>query len=201
MKNRILFTLIGCLIGWGGVRAQGSVGIKTNLLYGAYTQTPNLGVEIGLGRHTTLDISGGYNPWKLDNDGGRKRLVHWLVQPEFRYFFCNRFGGHFLGVHALYSQYNIGGHNLPLLFGKGSKEFRYEGSAYGSGITYGYQFLLGRRWNLELSVGAGVVRMDYDKHDCINCGRKVGRERKTYYGPTKAAVSLIYIIKSKKGRK
>lgn len=199
---RIIFyiTLL-CLIATGSVQAQGSVGIKTNLLYGAYTYTPNLGIEIGLGRHMTLDISGGYNPWNLKNGGDSKKMVHWLVQPELRYFLCNRFGGHFFGVHGLYSLYNIGGHELPMLFEKGSKAYRYEGSAYGGGITYGYQFLLSKHWNLELSIGAGVMQMEYDKHDCINCGQRQSSEKRLYYGPTKAAVSLIYIIKSGRKRK
>lgn len=199
---RVIFYIgLISLIATVSAQAQGSVGIKTNMLYGAYTYTPNLGVEIGLGKRTTLDISGGYNPWNLDNKSGNKKMVHWLVQPEFRYFLCSRFSGHFFGIHALYSLYNIGGHDLPLLFGNGSEMYRHEGMAYGGGITYGYQFLLGRHWNLELSVGAGVAQMEYDKHDCINCGQKQSREKKLYYGPTKAAVSLIYIIKSGRGRK
>lgn len=197
----IFYISLLSLIATVSANAQGSVGIKTNLLYGAYTYTPNLGVEIGLGRRTTLDISGGYNPWNLNSRGGDKKLVHWLVQPEFRYFLCSRLGGHFFGVHGLYSEYNIGGHELPMLFGKESEKYRYEGTAYGGGITYGYQFLIGKRWNLELSMGAGVVQMEYDKYDCVNCGVKQSTKSKTYYGPTKAAVTLIYIIKSGKGRK
>lgn len=183
------------------VFAQDNVGIKTNLLYGAYTYTPNLGIEIGLSRHTTLDISGGYNPWNLNSEGGKKKLVHYLLQPEFRYYTRHRFNGHFFGVHTLFSQYNIGGHELPLLFGKRSKEYRHEGVAYGGGISYGYQFSLGRFWNVELSLGAGIMQMNYDKYDCINCGQKLSSETKTYLGPTKAAVSLIYILGKRKDKR
>lgn len=57
-----------------------------------YWATPNLGVELGLGRATTLDISGNYNPFEK-NDG--KMFKHWLVQPEFRYWLCERFNGTF----------------------------------------------------------------------------------------------------------
>lgn len=86
--------------------AQGEVGIKTNLLYGGYALTPNLGVEVGLGRRTTLDLSGGYNWFNLNGkDSNNNKTVHWMVQPEFRYFLCEKFNGHFFGVHALYSQY------------------------------------------------------------------------------------------------
>lgn len=35
--------------------------LKTNLLYDA-TTTPNLGLEVSMGKHFTLDVSGNYNP-------------------------------------------------------------------------------------------------------------------------------------------
>lgn len=198
MKKQII-VLIVCLITAASASAQGEVGIKTNLLYGGYTLTPNIGLEIGLGKRTTLDISGGYNWLNLDGaKNNNKKLVHWMVQPEFRYFLCEKFNGHFFGVHALYSQYNIGGHNLPMLFGKGSKDFRHQGWAAGAGVSYGYQLMLGRSWNLEFNIGVGYAQLKYDKYNCPKCGDKVGTETKHYFGPTKAGVSLIWIINKKR---
>jgi hypothetical protein len=49
--------------------------IKTNALYWA-TSTPNLGIEVGLAKKLTLDISGNYNPWKFGDD---RQIKHWLV--------------------------------------------------------------------------------------------------------------------------
>lgn len=65
--------------------------IKTNALYWA-TTTPNLGFEIGLSDKFTLDLSGNYNPWTFSDS---KKLKHWLVQPELRFWTCERFNGHF----------------------------------------------------------------------------------------------------------
>lgn len=195
MKKLLIITIF-CLTTVAYAAAQGRVAVKTNLLYGATTFTPNLGIEIGLGRHTTLDVSGSYNWFNLkEKRNNNKKSVHWIVQPEFRYFLCEKFNGHFFGVHALYSNYNIGGHNLPMLFGKGSKAFRHEGNAYGAGLSYGYQLMLNRSWNLEFNVGVGYLHLQYDKYDCPTCGNKLGRETKNYFGPTKAGISLIYIIK------
>lgn len=177
--------------------AQGQVGIKTNLLYGTAAFTPNLGVEVGLGKRTTLDISGGYNWFNLSGSASNnKKLVHWTVQPEFRYFLCEKFNGHFFGFHGLYSQYNISGHELPMFFGKGSKDFRYEGWTTGAGVSYGYQLMLAKNWNVEFNLGLGYMYLKYDKYDCPKCGDQVeaGTSR-SYFGPTKAAISLIYIIK------
>lgn len=197
--KRLLTLLILSWTAVGSASAQGEVGMKANLLYGGYSLTPNIGVEVGLGRRTTLDISGGYNWFNLDGDkNNNKKLVHWIVQPEFRYFLCEKFNGHFFGVHALYSQYNIGGHELPMLFGKGSKDYRNEGWAAGAGLSYGYQLMLGRSWNLEFNIGVGYAQLNYDKYNCPKCGEKVGTETKHYLGPTKAAVSLIWIINTKK---
>lgn len=195
MKRLLILTTL-CLGAIGSASAQGEIGIKTNLLYGGYTFTPNLGVEIGLGKRTTLEVTGGYNPWNLNGaKNNNKKLVHWLTQAEFRYFLCEKSNGHFFGAHVLGGQYNISGHKLPLLLGKGSDDFRFEGMALGLGVSYGYQLVLAKRWNLEFNIGVGYVNMRYDKYNCPKCGDKVGTETKHYFGPTKAGVSLIYIIK------
>ena len=83
--------------------------VKTNLLYDA-TATVNLGVEVGLSPKWTLDLSGNYNGWTFNEN---KKWKHWMAQPEARYWFCERFNGHFLGAHLLGGQYNVGGIDLP----------------------------------------------------------------------------------------
>lgn len=194
--NKILILLFIVLTGLFLSGKAQKVAVKTNLLYGAYTYTPNLGMEVGLGRKTTLSFGGGYNPWNLDGTAeNNKKLVHWLGQLELRYWLCQRFNGHFFGLHALGSEFNISQHKLPLLFGKDSELYRYQGYAVGGGFSYGYQFILGKRWNLEATLGAGYVRLKYDQYKCLKCGDKVGSEKKNYIGPTNAGVSLIYIIK------
>lgn len=193
---RILLILITLCISTTGLLAQNNVGIKTNLLYGAGTFTPNLGLEVGLGERTTLDISAGYNWFNLNGTPeNNKKLIHWMVEPELRYWLCQKFNGHFFGLHALGSQYNISQHDLPFIFGKDSEKYRYEGWAVGAGLSYGYQFILGKRWNLEMNIGVGYARLRYDQYECKNCGDKVGSSSKNYFGPTKAGISLIYIIK------
>ncbi len=167
--------------------------IKTNLLYGAATLTPNLTVEVGLGHRTSLQLSGSYNPWNLkgtvEND---KKMVHAIIKPEFRYWLCERYNGHFLGADLIFSRYNVSTHDIPLLF---KKEHRYEGIAYGAGITYGYHLMLGKRWGLEFAIGAGVVRLDYDRYSCATCDKDATPAKKTYFGPTNAAINLVFLIK------
>ncbi len=61
MKKLILF---GAAISISVAISAQHVALKNNLLYDA-TTTPNLALEIGLGKKTTLDLYGGYNPFTL----------------------------------------------------------------------------------------------------------------------------------------
>ena len=79
------------------------VAIKSNLLYDV-TATVNAGIEVGLAPKWTFDLSANYNGWTFSHE---RKWKHWLLQPEGRYWFCDRFAGHFVGVHALGGQYNI----------------------------------------------------------------------------------------------
>lgn len=165
--------------------------IKTNALYWT-TATLNLGLEIGVGEKSTLDISGGYNPFNFKDD---KKFKHWMVQPEYRWWLCEKFNGHFLGVHAHYGEYNVGGIKLPFGMFPTLEDHRYQGRFYGAGGTYGYQWILGNHWNLQAAIGIGYARLDYDKYECGACGQKLKDGHRNYVGVTKAAISIIYIIK------
>ncbi len=170
-------------------------GIKTNIVYGLTTLTPNLGVEAALSPRSTLGVSYSNNPWKYKrtaNADDNRKLLHGAVSLEYRYWLCERFQGHFLGANAIYAKYNISNHNIPLLF---DKEYRYQGDAYGGGITYGYNLPAGKRWNVEFTVGVGVLRMQYDRFSCRTCDTEGNAYKKTYIGPTKLGINLVYLFK------
>lgn len=181
--------MLTCAIGMHGQEKNyymPKFAIKTNALYWA-TTTANLGFEVGLSKKLTLDVSGNYNPWEFANN---KQIKHWLVQPELRYWLCERFYGHFFGLHAHYAEANVSNLNI---FGLG--DYRYQGNIYGAGISYGYQWILNKRWSMEATVGVGYARLNFDKYNCGTCGSKIGKEHKNYFGPTKIALSIIYVIK------
>lgn len=194
MKSRFLVIFLCLVLGVVSVGAQG-VAIKTNLLYDL-TATVNAGVEVGLSPKWTLDVSGNYNAWTLSHD---RKWKHWLVQPEARYWFCDRFAGHFLGFHLLGGQYNIGGlkNGLKFLGTDFSQlsDHRFQGWMAGAGVAYGYTWVLGRYWNLEAEIGLGYIYSRYDKFECAGCGQKTETGQPHHYlGPTKAAVNLIYVF-------
>ena len=187
MKKVILLLAFAAMTASTGAQ---KVAVKNNVVYDVLA-TPNLGVELGLGRATTLDISGNYNPFEKD-DG--KMFKHWLVQPEFRYWLCERFNGHFFGVHLLGGEYNISKVKLPFGLARDGKEHRYDGWYVGGGFSYGYQWMLARKWSIEATVGVGYVRFDYDKYGCRDCSPRLESGTKNYFGPTKLGVNLIFII-------
>lgn len=189
MKKITITTLTIFLFTFSSI-AQ-NIGVKTNFAYWA-TTTPNLGLEIGLGKKSTLELAGGFNPFKFADS---KRVKHWLIQPEYRYWTCERFNGHFFGLHGHGAQFNVGGWDIPIGRLKELKDFRYQGHLYGGGLSYGYQWVMSPRWNFELNIGAGYARIHYEKYPCQSCGTMLDEGDYDYFGVTKAAVSLIYFIK------
>lgn len=174
------------------VSAQ-DLAIKSNLLYGSVVQTPNISVEWRISPKLTLDLWGAFNPFPLSKNGhgeSNRKMKHWLVQPELRYWLCESFNGHFLGVHPFYGQYNIGGVRYL-----GLSDYRRQGNVMGVGLSYGYQWILSPRWGLEGSLGIGYARMHYNVYPCTECGKRIRTENRNYFGSTRAVISIIYIIK------
>jgi hypothetical protein len=187
----ILFTI--CSLFSKPAYTQEHIAIKTNLLYGAVTYTPNLSLEYGVGERTTINLTGSINYWNMRNTLNKgEKLAHWILQPEFRYWTRQRLSGHFFGVHALYSHYNIGGKNLPMLFGKHSDNYRYEGASYGGGLNYGYSLPLTSRIALEFEIGAGYMHLDYDQYHAYKCGKFIQPDSRNYFGITKAGISFVW---------
>lgn len=179
-----------------------SLAVKTNLLYDA-TATINLGVEVALGGRSTIDISGNYNAWYTNEDANEK-IRHFFVQPEYRYYFCEVFNGHFLGAHAIVGEYNVSGEQWLLdtfkdfssmSSFKDDEASRYEGYGYGAGIVYGYDLMLSSRLNLEFTIGAGYIYFDYDRYGAGWCGTFREHTSQNYFGLTKLGISLVYLIK------
>lgn len=194
MKLGIFLLIIVMNIVTHPVCAQ-NVAIKTNILSDVFLNI-NTGLEVGLAPRWTLDLSGEVNAWTLSHD---RRWKHWAVQPEARYWFCDRFAGHFVGAHLHGGQYNIGGIDTDFsLLGtdfSSLKDARYQGWFVGAGVAYGYAWILGRHWNIEAEIGVGYSYTRYDRFRCAGCGKKVGENRPhNYFGPTKAAVNLVYLF-------
>ena len=184
---------------WGGAllslnsEAQ-DLALKTNILYDA-TATVNLGIEAALSQKWTFEVGGNYNNWVMPQ---YRRWKHWLVQPEGRYWFCNKFIGSFLGIHLHGGQYNFGNlkNNIEFLGSDFSplSDNRYQGWFVGAGVAYGYSLVLSKHWNLEFELGVGYAYTVYDRYPCADCGERLEHSDHHYLGPTKAALNLVYLF-------
>lgn len=182
--------------------AHGQFAVKTNLLYDAMT-TPNIGAEVRVGQKSTINLVYGLNAWKFDSKShGDRYAKHWVVMPEYRWWTCVPFSGHFIGAHLFGGQMNVANINLPIpgIFFSGDnltksvKDHRAQGEFIGAGITYGYQFPLSRHWNLEAEIGVGYGHVWYDRYTCGECGKKDASGRTNYAGLTKLGLSFLYIF-------
>ncbi len=178
------------------------VALKTNLLYDA-TTTPNLGIEVGVGKKNTLQLFYGLNPWKFNSDThGQRFAKHWLLMPEYRWWTCTKFNGHFIGAHLMGGEFNAASVSLPIpgfFFAgenipKAVKDTRFQGAFAGVGVTYGYQWILSRHWNVEAEVGVGYNHVWYDQYPCYECGAKIKSGQSNYAGLTKLGLSILYIF-------
>ena len=184
----LLFFVIGLPL------ASQNIAIKNNVLYDL-TTTLNFGVEARFAPQWTAEISGNYNPFAFREN---TKWKHWMLQPEGRYWFCDRFSRHFIGAHLIAGAFNFGGiDNNIAFFGTDFSvltDKRYQGYAYGGGLAYGFAYMLSRHLNLEFEAGFGYMYLDYETYDCTGCGRKVKEGVHHYVGPTKAAINIVYVF-------
>lgn len=189
-KSKQLIIAIVMLFSFNGISAQ-KAAVKTNIIADA-TTTMSLAAEIGTAPKNTLELYMHWNPWEL-SDG--KLIKHLYLQPEYRFWFCEKFSGSFLGVHLHGGLFNLAGIKLPFGMYPGLKTHRYEGEFIGGGVSYGYQWVLSKHWNLEATLGAGYAYINYDRYQCGDCGKRLDKDKdKHYFGPTKAALSIVYVF-------
>ena len=201
MLRRFLAIAVLLFLAIGTADAQ-KVAVKTNSLYWL-TATPNVGFEFAMAPRWTFEIAGGYNPWTLDKEENIK-AKHFLVTPEIRYWFCESFQGHFIGINGNYTQFNISGVDVPEVFfpvessGAFLDQLQYsrcQGWAAGAGLVYGYAFPIARRWNMEFNAGLGWWYTVYDQFESRTCGLFQERVSRHVFGLTDIGISFIYMIK------
>lgn len=194
MKLQRLASVFGVLfIAVQGVMAQ-KVAFKTNFV-GDALLSPNAAVEVGVAPKWTAELSGQFNFWDVNGH----KWKHWVVQPEVRYWLCQRYSGHFFGAHLLGGEYNFGNIDANFKFlgsdFRNLRDMRYQGWAVGAGLAYGYAWPVARNWNIEAELGLGWIYTRYDSYPCTTCGKKVDSNKPhNYVGPTKAALNIVYLF-------
>ncbi|WP_288259031.1 DUF3575 domain-containing protein [uncultured Bacteroides sp.] len=160
---------------------------KTNLLYDA-ALVPNIGAEFYLGRGWAIGGTWMYAWWKSDRAHNYWR--NYGGELDVRKYFGNRAAakpltGHHLGLYLQGLTYDFE------LGGTGYLSYL----SYGVGIEYGYSLPIARRLNLDFGIGVGYLGGEYKVYDPIE-GCYVWREtrQRHWFGPTKAEISLVWLI-------
>ena len=167
--------------------------LKTNLLYDAVL-IPNIGLEVSLGKQWTVGADWFYT-WFSSNSrhrywqgyGGYVTLRRYFgngPQPSVPGY--QRLTGHHLGVYALGLTYDVE------WGGKGYQAARF---GFGGGVEYGYALPIGRRLDLDFSIGIGFQDGEYKEYDPMD-GHYVWQatKKRHWFGPTKAEVTLRWDI-------
>ncbi|WP_259337264.1 DUF3575 domain-containing protein, partial [Bacteroides stercoris] len=50
------------------------------------------------------------------------------------------------------------------------------------------------RWGLETSISVGFLHTRYERYRCAHCGEKTGSGNRNFIAPTKASISLVYMM-------
>lgn len=196
-RLKIVMLCLNLIAGVGAVTAQ-SFAVKSNLFHDL-GMTANLGMEAAMSDRWTFELSGDVNAWSIKHHGEKIRWKRWMVLPEWRYWFCEKFQGNFMGIHLIGGQFNVG--NIGFLPDFLNNRFhdlrdeRWQGWGAGAGITFGHAWALGKHWNIEAEIGVGWIYSRYDRYPCADCGDKIQSDKvHNYVGPTKAAVNLVYLF-------
>ena len=199
-KMQETYTTIATTInGLSAMTKRPLLALKTNLLFDAALM-PNVEIEVPIGKRWS--VNGEYMfPWWLF-DGDRYSLQVLMGGLEGRYWLGSRksrmnreiLTGHFLGLYA-------GGGKYDLQW----KENGYQGEFFiAAGISYGWATRIARNLHLEFNIGIGLLRTDYRHyHARDNYQTLLWQEngKYTWFGPTKAKISLVWLLnrKVKKG--
>ena len=181
----IFLLLVALCCGQEGFAQQFAV--RSNALATGLLQTPDLGLEIVAGEHSSVafSVAGHYMPYGLNT-----KLI--TVQPQYRYWFSGRpLNRAYVGVAALYAGYDIR-----------LKDNIYNGNSAGAGITGGYVLSMGKRWGIEFSGGLAVMVFNQkrynrsDSYEDYYAGDSDWANSKGYcLMPFNIGVTFIYIIK------
>lgn len=150
----------------------------------------NVALEVDLAKHWSISVPVYWSPYNYGTQTLKFRTL--AVVPEIRYWPKADNMGFFVNAHFGMAYYN---------YAK-NEEYRYQDHdgktpALGGGLGVGYRFYFCRNhhWSMEVAVGAGAYRLDYDiflNKKNINSGYLIGREKRTFFGIDQAAVTFSY---------
>ncbi|MDE6632652.1 MAG: DUF3575 domain-containing protein [Muribaculaceae bacterium] len=170
--------------------------VKTNMLYDA-ALVPNLGAEFYLGKNISI-----YGDWMYAWWENNARHKYWQVYGGdlgLRLWFGKKahakpLTGHHLGIYGGIFIFDFENGDTGYMGGKPGGTL-WDRFLINSGIEYGYSLPIGKRLNIDFSIGFGYLSGNYIKYYPFDNDYYREKEYKMqYFGPTKAEISLVWLI-------
>lgn len=170
--------------------------VKTNMLYDA-ALIPNLGAEFYLGKNISM-----YGEWMYAWWENNSRHRYWQIYGGdlgLRWWFGRKahakpLTGHHLGIYGGIFIFDFEYGDTGYMGGKPGGTL-WDRFLINSGIEYGYSLPVGKRINIDFSIGFGYLGGNYIKYYPFDNDYYREKEYKMrYFGPSKAEISLIWLI-------
>ena len=195
MKKIRLILILALVLQTGVLGAQNTWALKTNLLHDA-TLSVNLAGEYAFAPQWSAELSASVNAWR---SWGGSRIQHVLLQPEIKYWTCERYSGWFLCGNLLGGTATLGNFWDFSKVTPRSPDLRNyllkDALVLGVGVGGGYDFILSRHWNLEVEGAIGYMYARGDEYDDVTPQELLLKGSEfDYIGPTKLAVSIVYLF-------
>ena len=170
--------------------------LRTNMLFDILI-LPNIGAEFYLGKNWSIVGNWMYGWWDKDNIhrywrayGGDLGVRYWFGRKAAE----KPLTGHHVGVYggAITYDFEFGGKGY--MGGKPGHNLWDRCNWFG-GIEYGYSLPIARRLNIDFTIGLGYLGgklLEYEPEDGHYVWQKTKRIH--WFGPTKAEVSLVWLI-------
>lgn len=169
------------------------VQLRSNMLFDAMG-FPSIGVEMqtDFGMTWQLDYAGAW--W---NNTSKDRFYSgYAFRTAFNYYTgapsqYAPYRGHHVGIYGTMATYDFAFGN------KGYQSPRMEWT-FTVGLGYGYTLPLSKKLSIDFAIGVGYFQTTYNEYIPFEDKyAKTGKDRKCFFGPTDAALSLIWNINAK----
>lgn len=170
--------------------------LKTNLLYDAVA-LPSISAEFYLGKNWSTGINWTYGWWDKDNThrywrayGGDIVIRKWIGEKSR----IKPLTGHHLGVFAGIVTYDFEFGGIGYMGDLPGRTLWDRCNRY-AGIEYGYSLPVGRRINIDFSLGLGYLGGKVVKYEPAAKGYLwEDTHNFTWFGPVKAEISITWLI-------
>ncbi len=170
--------------------------IRTNMLYDLLA-VPNIGVQFYLGKGWSVAADWMYGWWKTDRRhwywrayGGGISMRKWFGKAAMD----KPLTGHHIGVYGQIFTYDFETGGRGYMGGTPGGTL-WDKMNYAVGVEYGYSLPIARRLNIDFTIGVGYWGGTYHEYKPVDgCYVWQYTKQRHWFGPTKAEVSLVWLI-------